>query len=160
MLAFFGMISLDHAHAAQRFGQTSRDLSIDLAPFTENRPYGSKGFCQRNSNHEQSGKRQQGHNPADGEQKTERDRRGKQAARELNQPGPQQVANTLHVAHDARDQGPSFVGVIKRNRKPSNMFLHFSAQIGDQALCSLRQQLRQRKRRDSLNRGCNHYHEH
>ena len=34
-LALFGVIALDHAHAAQRLGQPASDLGVDLAPLAE-----------------------------------------------------------------------------------------------------------------------------
>ena len=46
LLARFGMIALDHAHAAQRFGEPSRHFGIDLAALAENRPDGAEGFAQ------------------------------------------------------------------------------------------------------------------
>ena len=49
LLALFGVISLDHAHAAQRFREPARDLGIDLAALAENRPDGREGLVQRHS---------------------------------------------------------------------------------------------------------------
>ena len=46
LFALFGMIALHHAHAAQRFGQPSGYLRIDLAAIAENGPDGAESFAQ------------------------------------------------------------------------------------------------------------------
>src|SRR6516225_8565905 len=134
MLALFRVISLDHAHPAQRLGEAARDFGVDLAAFTEDGTYGSKSPGQGNSNQEQAGEGQPRHEVADFEEHNQRDGRRQEAASELDQPSPQQIANAFYIAHDARNQIARLVGVIECDREPSDMFLYSSTQIGDQSL--------------------------
>ena len=48
---------------------------------------------------------------------------------------------------------PDLVGVVVGDRQPADVFLHFAAQLGDQALALLGKQLGQGERGDALNDG-------
>ncbi len=71
----------------------------------------------------------------------ESDNRRQQAADEIDEPGADQVADAFHVAHDARHQHARLVGVVVRDRQPSNVLLHPAAQFGNQPLRCFRQGL-------------------
>ena len=85
------------------------------------------------------------------------DRRGHEAAYKFHQARANQIADAFDVAHDARDQHAGFVGVVERDGQAPDVGLHLAAQLGDHALRGLREKLRKRERRKSLNeRGCQH----
>ncbi len=84
------------------------------------------------------------------QQVDEREHCREHAADELHQPRAHQVAHTLHIAHDARDQRSGAVLVVVGHRKQPNVLLHLPAHIGNQALPRLREQLRERERCDRL----------
>ncbi len=76
---------------------------------------------------------------------------------ELHQARPDQVPYPLHIAHDARHQDAGLVRVVEGHRQPPDVGLHLAAQVGDQALRSLREELSQRVRRNALHRrGADH----
>ena len=101
-----------------------------------------------------------GHHRADADQHGEGDDRGQQAADEVHQSGADQVAHAFDVAHDARDQHASLVGVVIGNRQPPDVLLHPAAQLGNELLRSLRERLGQRKRRQSLDDRCQQHDSH
>src|SRR3954465_13886358 len=68
----FGVITLHHAHAAERFGQTAGDLSVNLAALAENRTDGTAGFAGGESENNQESEGEQRHRPADVKQPNER----------------------------------------------------------------------------------------
>ena len=126
----FGVIALDDAHAAQRFRQPAGDFGVDLAALAEDGADGLERLAQ------------------DAAPKTEHDRErepvisglmrssmtramngGQQPAEELDQTGADQVAHAFHVGHDARDQLAGLVGVVVSDRQPSDVLLHFAAQV-------------------------------
>ena len=45
--ARFGVIALDHAHAAERFGEAAGDFGIDFAALAEDGANGFEGLAQR-----------------------------------------------------------------------------------------------------------------
>ena len=80
----------------------------------------------------------------------QRDAGRDQSSGKIHQARSQQIANALHVAHDARHQSAGLVGIVKSNRQAGDVLLHLLAKVGDQALRRFRQQLGQRKRSDAL----------
>ena len=51
-LAILGVITLDHAHAAQRFGQPPGDFGVDLSAFAEDGPNGLERPAQHDAENE------------------------------------------------------------------------------------------------------------
>ena len=74
--------------------------------------------------------------------KPEHQHRGEDPAHEFDQAGAQQIANAVHVGHDARHQRSGLVRVVVRDRQPADVGLHLRAQFGDQALRGFGYQLR------------------
>ena len=69
---------------------------------------------------------------------------------EFDQAGAQQIANAVHVGHDARHQRSGLVRVEVCDGQTANVGLHLGAQFGDQALAGLGNQLRDGETRDAL----------
>ena len=84
---------------------------------------------------------------------TEREQRCEDAADEIHQAGADQVAHTLHVVHDAGNQGAGLIGIVVGHRQPADMLLHLAPQFGDQALAFFGKQLGEGERGDALNDG-------
>ena len=153
----FRVISLDHAHAAQRLREAPGDFRINLAALAEYRPDDGESPIQRQREATKGAHSNQSQRRADAKQQHQRNSCRDQSASEVHQPGAQQIANAFHVAHDARHQRSSLVRVVKRNREPGDMLLHLLPKLGNQALGGLRKQLRQRERSHALNqRGQQH----
>ena len=98
----------------------------------------------------QEAEREDGHQGADSEQDDQRDTRGEQSAGKVDQPGSDQVAHAFYVAHNARDQDAALGGIMECDRQAPDVGLHLLPKFRDQALCSFRKQLGQRKGSDSL----------
>ena len=81
-------------------------------------------------------------NAAEAQQKPEHQHSGEHSAGEFDQAGAQQIADAVHVGHDARYQRSGLVGVVIGHRQPADVGLHFRAQFGDQALAGFGHQLR------------------
>ena len=114
--ALLGVVALDHAHAAQRFGQAPGDFGVDLAALAEDRPDLGEGLATARSEDRDEQRGQPGHQRADPQQHHQRDHGGHQAADEFDQAGANQVAHAFDVGHDARDQHAAFVGVVIADR--------------------------------------------
>ena len=90
---------------------------------------------------------------ADAHQDEEGEHRGQQAPDKIDQAGADQVAHAFHVGHDARHQHAGAGGVVEADRETADVLLHLHAQVGDQPLGGLREQLGQGKRGDGLDGG-------
>ena len=88
-----------------------------------------------------------GHKGADAQKNDQRKNGGHNAAHEFDQAGADQIAQAFHVAHDARDQGAGFVGIVKGDGKTADVRLHLAAKVGNHALRGLGKELRERVRR-------------
>ena len=126
-LARLGVVALHHAHAAQRLGQPSGHLGLDLAALAEDRPERAEGPAQHEAEDRERAQGDEGHDRADAQHDREREDRGQQPAQELDQAGADQVPHALHVAHDARHQLPGLVGVVVGDRQPADVRLHLAA---------------------------------
>ncbi len=148
------MIALDHANAAERFGQASGHLSIDLRAFAEDGPDGLERLLQDDGEDQKDDEGEQRHLRTDVQQPGKREDSGQNAADKVDDAGADEVAHALDVAHDARDEGTGAVLVVERNRKATDMLLHLHAQIGDEPLARFGEQLRERIRGNPLQQGC------
>ncbi len=151
--AFFTLlrvVTLHHADSAERFGQAPCDFRVDLRPRAENRPNRRKCFINSEPEDQQDAERDRGHGHARVNQVHQRDHRGHDSADKLNKARANKISYAFHVAHDSRDQRASLVGVVEGDRKPADVRLHLASQVRNHFLRGLRKQLRQRKRRQSL----------
>jgi len=137
LLPALGVIALDHAHTAQRFGQPAGDLGVDLAALAKDWTDGPECFASRESEHDQESKRQHRHGSTDVEEPHQCQGGGEQSAAQLDQPGADQIAHTFDVGHDARDESAGLVGVVIGNRQPSDVRLHLAAKFSDGPLPGL-----------------------
>ncbi len=111
-LARLGVVTLDHPHPAQRLGQPTRDLGVDLGPLAKNGPYDLESILQNENKRAHHNKDRQRNRNAAMQQKEERQHGGQQAAHKLHQPGAHQVAHAFHVGHDARHQRAGAILVV------------------------------------------------
>ena len=79
--------------------------------------------------------------------------RGEDAADEVDQAGADEVADAFDVGHDAGDEGAGAVLVVEGDGQAADVLLDLHAQLGDQALACLGEQLRERVGGDALNDG-------
>ena len=144
------MIALHHAHAAQRFGEPAGDFGGDFGAGAEDRANGFERLADADAEKQQDAERHGGHLHAGVNQVHQGDGRGHQATNKLDQPGADEIADTFHVAHDARDERAGFVGVIKRDGQAADVRLHLLSQFGDHLLGGFGKQLREAERREAL----------
>ena len=104
LLPALGGIGLDDAHPAQRLGEPSGELGIELAALAEQRADALEGERHDGAEDGEDGDVDEGEPPVEVEQHGERAERGDHAAGELHEPGADQVPDALGVVHDARDQ--------------------------------------------------------
>ena len=143
VLARLGVVALDHAHAAQRFGEASGDLGVDAAALAEDGADGAEGLLQAQSEDQQEAEGDGGHDRADADQHGEGDDGGEQSADEVDEAGADEVAHALDVGHDARDQRADLGGVEVLQRQAADVLLHAVAEFGDEALGGLGERLRE-----------------
>ncbi len=108
--------------------------ALIFAALAENGTDGAERLVQRDREAEQEAERQHGHHRADAEQHDQRDAGSEQSADQIDQSGPQQIADAFHVGHDARHQRAGLVGIVERNRKMRDVRLHFLPKFRDQPL--------------------------
>src|SRR5947199_4122639 len=112
MLALFRVIALDYAHSAQGFGQPACNLGSDLAALAKNGAYGLEGLFEHQRKHNQSADGYRCHDVADFYHPDKHDGGCQHSTRKLHQPGTDDVAHALYVAHDARNQDAALGGVV------------------------------------------------
>src|SRR5262249_14598310 len=151
LLAFLSVVTLYDPYTAQRLGESARDLSVDLWPGTKNRANGGESFVQTESEGKKNCRGQNGHKHADPKQHYQRKKSGHDASGKFDQPCANQIANSFDVAHDARDQRTSLVGIVEGHRQPADVCLHLTPHLGNHSLRGFREQLGERERSKTLN---------
>ena len=81
---------------------------------------------------------------------------GEQAPGQLDEAGPHQVPEALHVVHDPGDEVARLVRVVERDRQAAHVLLDPDAHVGDQLLRRLRDELHQREGAEALHDGGGH----
>ncbi len=119
-----------------------------------------KAFRRHESESDDDHQRDAGQQHAEVQQIPEHEHGREQPACEFDQAGAQQIANAVHVGHDARYQRSGLVRVVVGDRQPANVRLYFRAQFGDQALPGFGHQLRDGEPRDALNDGRRQHRQH
>ena len=140
--ALFGVIALDHAHAAERFGEPAGDLGVDLAALAEDRPNGLEGLVQSEAETQQN--EPSAISVISGLMRSSKTSAITAVSRpptKSTRPVPNQIPDAFHVAHDAGHQRAGLVGVIVGDRQAPDVLLHLLAQFGDQALRRLGKQI-------------------
>src|SRR5262249_26473867 len=131
LLAVFGVVSLDHANPAQRFGESSRHLGVDLSPLAKNRTNRLKSFLKRQSETEQEPEGQRRHQRTDPEQHNQRNTRGEQSTYKIYKASADQVTHAFHITHDSRYQNTALGRIVERHGQPPDMRLYFLSQLGN-----------------------------
>jgi hypothetical protein len=126
-----GMIAFHHSHTAERFGEPAGNVGVDFAALPENRPDGPERLTQgqREAGNHHGG--DPGHEEADLEQVNQYDERREYPAGKLDEASAEEIADALHVAHDARNQYASLIGVVVGYRQTADVFLNLAPQLGD-----------------------------
>jgi hypothetical protein len=132
--ALFGVIALDDADAAERFGKAAGNLGVDLGAFAEDGPYGLEGLLQDETEDDEDAEGQQRHAGADADQDAERDDGGEDAADEFEKASAYEVADAFDVGHDAGYEGAGTVLVVEGDGEPADVLLDAHAQLRDEAL--------------------------
>ena len=152
-LAVFRVVALDHANAAQRFGEPAGDFGIDFRTFAKNRADGLERLIQRDAENQKYAGGDAGHQHAGMQQVDQGKQRGHDAAGKFDQAGADQVADAFDVAHDPGNQHAGFIGVVVGDLQAADVGLHFFAHFGNHAPGGFGEQLGERKRSESLNDG-------
>jgi hypothetical protein len=124
--------------------------ALILAALAKNGPDGPESLPQRKRASDHDYQRNAGQQGADAQQNGEHEHGGEKPAGEINQARAQQIANAVHVGHDARHQGSGLVSVEVCDGQPADVGLHLAAQFGNQALTSFGYQLRDGEPRHAL----------
>ena len=148
-----GMVTLDDANAGQRFGEAAGDFRVEPGTRAVDGPNHADGAVEGDAEADENREGDAGHKGADAQENDQGETAGHDAAHELDQARADQIAQAFDVAHDARDQGAGFIGVVKGDGKAADVSLHLAAEVGNHALRGLGQQLRERVGGDALNRG-------
>ena len=94
------------------------------------------------------------------QQDHQRYQRLQNAADEFGEARADEIAHAFHVAHDARDESAALGGVVIGHGEAADVLLHLAAQLRDQALAFLGEQLGERERGDRLDDGGAEDHQH
>ena len=159
-LARLGLVGLHDAHAGQRLGEAARHLGVDPAPLTEDRPEHLHRAVDDEPERAERHDRQQRHALAQAQHDRERERRGQQPAKQLDETGADQVLEALDVVHDPRHQLAGLSRVVERHGQPAHVLLDPDAHLRDQPLRGFRDELDERVGADSLERRGTEHPEH
>ncbi len=152
-LAVLGVIALDDADAAERFGEAARDLSVDFGALAEDGTDGLEGLLQDEAEDDKDAEGEQRHAAADADEDAEGDDGGEDSADEFEQAGTDEVADAFDVGHDARDQGAGAVFVVEGDGQAADVVLNLGAELRDETLAGSGEQLGERVGGDALNKG-------
>src|SRR4051812_40802098 len=103
-LASLGRVDLYDADAANRFGETSGDVSVDGAALPEQWAQALEGDGHHPAECHENEQRDRGQLPVEPEEHTQGDRRGEKAADQLDDARADEISHAFGVAHDARDE--------------------------------------------------------
>ena len=154
LFAFFGRVALDHANAAERFGQPAGDLGVDLAPLAKQRPQLAEGVrhaAAEQTQHDDGDDRQL---PVEIKENADSDDRREDTADQLHEPGPHQVPDALGIAHDARQQHAGLRRIEVADWQPHDVRLDPFPHVSNGALRRHAEYLGIQERRDRLHRRC------
>src|SRR5271165_6319411 len=152
-LALLGMVTLDDAHATERFGEASGNLGGDFAALAEDGADGLEGVLQDHDKGDDDGEDNQRHIMAAAQEQQKTEHGSEQSADKLDQAGADEITHAFHVGHDAGHKNAGAIAVVEAHGEASDMLLHLPAQVGDHALRGLREQLGKRERSHGLNGG-------
>ena len=135
--AVFGVVALDDADAAERFGEAAGDFGVDLGALAEDGADDLEGALQdeREGRHDDEG--EQRHADGDVHEVGEGEDGGEDAADEVDDAGADEVADAFDVGHDAGDEGAGAVLVVEGDGELADVLLDLHAELGDEALAGL-----------------------
>ena len=101
LLAFFCVIALHHANAAERFRKPAADFGVDLAALAEDRADFLERFIQDQREDHQRADRDSGHDVRNPDHEHQDDGGREHSSGKFHQAGADKIAHTFHVTHDA-----------------------------------------------------------
>ncbi len=128
-LAVFGVVALDDADAAERFGESAGDLGVDFGALAEDGSDGFEGLLQDEAEDEEDAEGEQRHAAADADEDAEGDDGGEDSADEFEQAGADEVADAFDVGHDAGDESAGAVFVVEGDRETADVALDLGAEL-------------------------------
>ena len=146
LFALFRHVRFHDADAAQRFGQPSRHLRVDLAALAEERAQALERGCHPAAERAEDQDRDHRQLPVEIEQDDERDRRGQDRSGELHEARADEIPDAFRVGHDARDEDAGLRRVEIADRQAHDVRLDLFAHLGDRALRRDAEHLRVRER--------------
>src|SRR5258707_7888250 len=132
-LTVLGVIALDDADAAERFGEASSDLGVDFGALAEDGTYGLEGFLQNEAEDDEDAEGEQRHAAADANEDGEGDDGGEDSADEFEQAGADEGADTFDVGHDAGDKGAGAVFVVEGDGQTADVALDLGGEVRGEA---------------------------
>ena len=153
LFPFLGVVALDDAHAAERFGEPAGDFGIEFWPRAIHGPDFFERLAEPEPEDQDSDEGGHRHRDAHAKQVGEGDDRRHDAADKIHQTRADEIPDAFDVAHDSRDEDSGFVRIVEGHRQTADVRLHLDAQFGDHSLRGFREQLRERVGRQSLHNG-------
>ncbi len=144
-LALFGVVALDDADAAEGLGEAAGDLGVDLGALAEDGADGLEGALEDEAEDEQDDEGDDRHLDAELDEVAEGEDGGEDAAEEVDDAGADEVADAFDVGHDAGDEGSGAVLVVEGYGEAADVGLDLHAELGDEALAFLREELGERE---------------
>src|SRR5258707_11266030 len=133
-LTVLGVIALDDADAAERFGEASGDLGVDFGALAEDGTYGLEGLLQDETEDDEDAEGEQRHAAADADEDGEGDDGGEDSADEFEQASTDEVTYAFDVGHDAGDEGAGAVLVVKGDGQAADVTVGLGAELRDETL--------------------------
>ena len=113
LFALLGRVDLDQAHSTHRLSQAAAHLLLDPPSLPEDGSQLLEGESHRGREKEQQRDRADRQLPVEPEKHDQRDGCGEEPSDEVHQARPDEVADTLRVVHDARDEAPA-LGLVEK----------------------------------------------
>ena len=145
ILALFGDVRLDDTDAAEGFSEAAGNLRGDLAALAKERPKAPERHDHPRREDRKHDDTDDGELPVQIEQHAERDDGRHEAARQLNDTDPDEIADAIGVVHDAGDQHAGLRRIEVTDGKARDVPLHALAHVRDGALRRHAEHLRQAK---------------
>ena len=153
LFTLLGGVGLDDPDPTERLVQAAGHFGIDLPALAEERPEAIEGDRHRAAERGQRPKRREREPPVQVKEDAERDDGGHDAAGELDEAGADDVADTLGVRHDPRDQDAGLGRVEIAYGEAGHVRFDPPAHVCDRTLRGNTQHLRQRERCNRLDDG-------
>jgi hypothetical protein len=151
LFAFFGVVALNDANAAEGFLEAAADFSLDLVALLKQRAHSVEAEEHGGGDGEDDDEGKASEQGAGDAENGEGKDGGEEAAEEVDEAGSDEVAEAFDVVHDAADEFAGFVAVKIGDGEAADVDLDFAAHVGDEALGGFGEDLGYGKRAAGLN---------